>query len=55
MESLCCHGNADVNETWITTNFHLSYNEDVKVFGGTTLSTKYWLRIGRLRENLRMI
>ena len=22
MASLRCHGNSDVNETWITTNFH---------------------------------
>ena len=23
MASLCCHGNSDVNKTWIITNFHL--------------------------------
>ena len=28
MASLCCHGNSDVNKTWIITDFHL-YTEQL--------------------------
>ena len=33
MASLCCHGNSDVNKTWIITNFRLNTVQLWQLFG----------------------